>query len=150
MQRQIARRTTSLNRSRPKGKPYTFGTNSTSNIGILGTDFSNSFTNHGDIKNNDAEFLDPFSCSATTSKIDQFKYTIHSKWVIHGMKSPEGKRLNGRTCSVVKLTESHIEVAISLIASSVYICVKLFSLFTFSSTSFLCPCFILYSTLLSE
>jgi TPR repeat protein len=29
------------------------------------------------------------------------------------MKSLEGKRLNGQTCSVVKLTESHIEVAIS-------------------------------------
>jgi hypothetical protein len=29
------------------------------------------------------------------------------------MKSPEGKRLNGRTCSVVKVTKSHIEVTIS-------------------------------------
>merc|ERR1711865_542226 len=92
---QRARRTTSLNRSRPKGQSVTFDYDSKKNIGILGTDFSNFFTNHGDIKNNDAGFLNPFSRSATTtgSKIDQFNYTIHSKWVIHGMKSPEGKRL---------------------------------------------------------
>ena len=49
----------------------------------------------------------------TTSKIDPFKYTIDSEWVIHGIKSPEDKRLNGQMCSVVKVTKSHIEVTIS-------------------------------------